>query len=295
MKQDLLHIKTLSRLNPIISLAYIGLEWLMIIGAFVLYLWVESIWLLLILIPFIGTRMYALYSLLHDGTHYLLANNKQINDWIAKLFLAWPLFISLETMRASHFQHHRFMQTEKDPEVQHLQYEEFKFPMTKQKFFGIMLKDLSGYHFLKYKYLSVGKWSWEEIKKNIVHINRYSILFYLMLASVITFLELWIAFIILWIIPFCTVYIALNRLRAYTEHFNIPDNQFNTRSMVLGKVQKFFFCPYNLGFHTEHHLFPNIPNYNLEKLHLYLVKSEKRQIFVSSSLYEAFKSMYCDD
>src|SRR5690606_22120763 len=200
-------------------------------------------------------------------------NNKKSNDIVAKIFLAGPLFISLEEMRSAHFNHHKFLQTEKDPEMEHLKYPEFQFPMSLRKFIGIVIKDVSGYNFIKYKFMNIGKY--KNIPYNLLNTqNIIVMLYYAAIAFVAFRLGIALEVFLLWIVPYATCYQLLNRIRTYTEHFNIPDKSYNTRSLITNRIASFFISPYNLGYHTEHHLYPFIPNYNLPKIHEYIINNE---------------------
>ena len=62
-----------------------------------------------------------------------------------------------------------------------------------------------------------------------------------------------------------------NRILAALQHFNLesdPDKQdlfFSTRTIMLNPIIQFFYA--GMNFHTEHHIFPSVPFYNLPFLH----------------------------
>ena len=47
---------------------------------------------------------------------------------------------------------------------------------------------------------------------------------------------------------------------------NIKDHRFSTRTVYLNPI--FSFLYWHMEYHTEHHMFPTVPSYNLSKLHL---------------------------
>lgn len=285
------YLKSLYVLKPWKSIGYIALEWLIICTVFFIWIIYPKPFLVLLFIPLMGTRMYALYSLLHDGIHGLLWQNRFGNDLISKIFLAWPIFISFEQMKNNHLAHHKYMGTERDPEQQLLAYKEFQFPMQLSDFLWIVFKDLSGYNFIYYKWLKVRKLSFSAIKLQHKQLISIALYYGCMLAILYTFDTL-IPLLLLWIIPYCTVFPLMNRLRAYTEHHNIPGNISHTRTLQLSRLKAFFWAPYHLGYHTEHHMYPAIPNYNLPLLNEYLTKNNAADIYVSTELYPTLRNIW---
>ncbi len=248
------------------SILSIIFEWIFIFFCFFLYHKVQSVFLLIFLIPLIATRMYAMYSLLHDGLHYLVHPNKKLNDFVSTYFLAYPLFVSFQSFRKVHLSHHKHLKTERDPESLLLNYAEFNFPMTKIRLAKIILLDLLGINFLRYKIKRLVK-----ANQNWIASNLSIFIFHFLVVSFAYFNGFVTQYFLLWIVPYITVYQVLNRIRLYSEHLNIETNNlYSTRTLKLGFFQKFFLAPYNLGFHTEHHLYPGVPNYNLEELHNYI-------------------------
>lgn len=245
----------------------IGSVWLFIaFGHWALYplLW---FWL--------GTRFYALYSLLHDAVHHLLLPDKRWNDRLARLFLAWPLFLSLGRMREAHFAHHRHLKTELDPEHAHLRYVEFRYPKRPAELLFVFLGDLSGINFIRYR---VPKWLRlaGSLGKTVRHMDRETgqrLVFMATGAVGLTVLGGWEIFLLCGVLPYATVYQALNRLRLSTEHIHVSEARvFQTRSVKAVWIERVLLSPHNLGFHTEHHLYPGVPFYRLPALHQKLME-----------------------
>jgi fatty acid desaturase len=258
--------KALTVLAPWKSMLAIIAEWTLIIAAIALHrhfpVWYVyfPVWLI------ISTRLYAMYSLLHDAIHFSISRSKWLNDVVGQLFLGVPLFISLKEMRKVHLAHHKYLQTAKDPEMKHLQYDEFQFPKTRFQLFKLGLFDLTGLNFLYYKL--------QYIVQLLLHLNRKNStgLFRLLMMAAAVFAAyqagILSGLLLYWIIPYATLYQLLNRIRLSTEHFNLhPQNHYKTRSVISSLPEKLFLSPYNLGYHLEHHLFPGVPFYNLPELH----------------------------
>ena len=94
----------------------------------------------------------------------------------------------------------------------------------------------------------------------------------------------------LWIIPYITIYQALNRFRLYFEHQNLEGRELKTRSMSFGALLDFFVCPHNLGYHTEHHLYPKVPFYNLKALRGEL--TNKDELVMERNIVKLIEQLY---
>lgn len=295
-----LRIKKLSQLNPLISISVIIFEWILIALSIAIHLKYSNPFVYFAVWVVISTRLYALYSLLHDGIHFLLVTNRKLNDYIAKFFLAWPLFVSFSEMRKNHFDHHKYLKTNKDPEFQHTTYKEFQFPHSKFELLIIFIKDITGVNFMYYRFIRLIKdfkllVGIESVNQN--ETSRCEILIrYVVFILVFALLLIagYLKFILLyWLIPYATLYQALNRFRLFTEHFNIDsDKNHDTRTVDATFIEKFFLAPYNLGYHTEHHLFPFIPFYRLSQLHQLLISTPdyRDKIYTEHSYRGVIKS-----
>jgi fatty acid desaturase len=259
-------LKELSTLNPWKSVLAISLEWLVIASCILLHRMFSHPVIYLFVWVIISTRLYALYSLLHDAIHYSITRNKKLNDFLGQVFLGLPLFISLKEMRKIHLNHHKYLQTENDPEIKHLLYSEFQFPKSRRELVKIFSADLVGINFLYYRILTLSYF--------VRHLNKLKMrnvlqgFLFMGIIALLVYLDIWREVLLYWIIPYATIYQLLNRVRLTTEHFHIEEgNAYKTRSVIVPFVQKIFLTPYNLGYHLEHHLYPAVPFYNLPALH----------------------------
>jgi len=287
-------IRAISSLSPARSLGALLLEWLIIIASIELHLHYHNPLVFFFVWLMIGSRMYGLYSLLHDGMHYLLHPNRKVNDWICRLFIAWPLFLSLERVRNAHMAHHKYLKTDGDPESVHLNYEEFHFPKTRTSLALIFLKDLTGINFVYYRLKKVVNFlSGKTQPSKYPNFDPRAIIFYVSILALFVYMNWEVKFLIYWVVPYATLYQALNRLRLSTEHFHIPANKlFQTRTVNLNIVERFFFSPHNLGFHAEHHLYPAVPFYRLRSLHRMLVETRQfnENVIVDRSYFSVLKN-----
>ena len=71
----------------------------------------------------------------------------------------------------------------------------------------------------------------------------------------------------LWVWSIVGGFWAVFRVRTWTEHVGVPENGKETcHRFAPGWLVRFLFLPHNTYCHYEHHKWPQIPYYNLNKL-----------------------------
>ncbi len=236
---------------------------------------------ILVCVMIIGTRQHALFVIAHDAAHYLLYENRKIND-LAGRACAMLQGLSMCTYRVIHRLHHNNLYGELDPDTAlHGGYPRGKAYLMKK-----LLKDLSGFTAWKtYAYFlggapalntqtnvavrplddTSGKLRAEaRLDRNVV-IVFHSLLLVLFAAS-----GYLIQYLVLWILPLVTVVQAILRLRAISEHgattdFSSPLTA--ARTNVVPAWLAWLIFPHSVNYHIEHHLYASVPHYNLAELH----------------------------
>jgi fatty acid desaturase len=273
-------LRRLSVLRPAITVTHIALEWLFILGSIWLCtrFWNPLVYLLAVL--WIGGRQHALGVLMHEGAHYRIFRNKRLNDWVSDIFLAWPILITTASYRANHWQHHRFTNTGKDPDCHRklfeMNREDWEFPTTRIKLSVLFLKDLtavSAFSILRSLFF-LSKRDAQLKKTSSTTVPAWArVSFYVILISLAIAFGFWKQLILLWIVPYLTVFNLLLHIRGIAEHFATDnDHPLNiTRTIIAGWLERMFF-PKNINYHIEHHLYPSVPFYNLPELHKVLME-----------------------
>jgi fatty acid desaturase len=88
----------------------------------------------------------------------------------------------------------------------------------------------------------------------------------------------WYFYIILWVYPLFTVAQFINIARTCAEHqpdgFPVAelDKPPVVRTTLPSLVEKWLMYGINFNYHLEHHLWPQVPFFNLPKLHAHLVE-----------------------
>ena len=192
----------------------------------------------------------------------------------------YPLFTSIETYRRNHLRHHRHLNTDHDPDwVSKLGKRDFTFPKTKREFLSTILSYL-----LLYKGISDAIWFFRRFqapsnsKKNKEENNVAKLIFYVVLATILTIFGFWQYFLIFWVVPYLSTFFMFQYIRSVAEHFGelAYEHLLNsTRSVKATLIEQFLMAPHNVGYHLEHHLYPGVPFYNLPKLHQLLMADEE--------------------
>ncbi len=275
------NIKDLCTINTYRFLFSIAIEYLVIfISIGIAFYSHYTIFICVIAVCIIGTRQYALFSLLHEALHYNISRKKKFNDTVGKLFLSIPLFIDFDKMRKVHLMHHKHLHTQQDPELSILQYKSFHFPKTKIQLVLLFLGDLLG---INYSIILAKTFLNKSLKSKLLFTVLSALLiFFLFKMNILQFV------FVFWILPYITIFQFLNRLRLATEHFNIPDAKFKTRSMHTNWIENLIFNPYSIGYHHEHHKYPAVPYYNLHKLYINIKDVESENMYLEKSYLTLF-------
>src|SRR5215210_2685947 len=97
--------------NNLANAWLIARQWLMILGAGGLAVWSGHWAVYAAAMVFIGTRMVVLGVLIHEAAHNHVFSKPWVNDVFSELFIGFPAGISIHLYRATHFWHHRALNT----------------------------------------------------------------------------------------------------------------------------------------------------------------------------------------
>jgi fatty acid desaturase len=281
-----MEVRRLSRLRTTRAVLHIALEW----GAILLAAWLcWTFWhplVYLVAVAFIGARQHALLILMHDASHYRLAPDRRVNDWLGEILLAWPFFaITLRAYRRSHFLHHRFVNTERDPDWVRKQNADWDFPMHPLALARILAMNLFGAGLLRQvryarEVSSPDPGNEPERPRGFGPPGSVRVILAALLLVLLTAGGLWKPFLLFWVVPFATWTQLVLHVRSIAEHFAIPGSRRSgafaeTRNTVAGVLDRIFVAPKHVGLHLDHHLYPSVPFYRLPELHTQLCQDAR--------------------
>jgi fatty acid desaturase len=254
--------------------------WLLAFSAQKFDLW----WCYLLIIILISGLQHHLLTLMHEGAHYLVHPKLKWNDSLTQALCAFPLGSQLKDYRYIHLQHHRYSgDPELDPEVSFYRKTQIGYGDQKKSFLSVILGDISGKYTLK-SVLFFQKFGQKKVQEGKIRKLKSSdfiygvlgILFMISTPLLLGFLKI---YIFLWIISFLTLTPWLVRWHSIGEHtgINEPFEQDKTLTHELPFLVNFFLYPIRSYLHLEHHLFPQIPWYQISSFRKTLLKNPTYQ------------------
>lgn len=227
----------------------------------------------LIVMVIIATRQHAMMVIVHEAAHYRICDNHVWNDLLSNYLAGFPAFFCTRGYRKNHHKHHRFLNSDKDPDwVRKIHLSEWQFPKSKSELIKTAGKTILTSWFklalLFYSFSGIGQ------RSTYSNLNELSLLvqkmiFYSSVTASAIYLGYGEFLVQFWLVPFFAILPIIERLRSVSEHFALPYlNPFSdTRDILCNPIEAFLFGPHHIRYHLCHHLYPEIPQYNLPKLH----------------------------
>ena len=228
-------------------------------------------WAIPLMVVIIGNRQLGLFILMHEGAHGLMHPHRGINDAVAK----WLCGSDLDVYRPYHLQHHRFVQQSEDPDL----VLSAPFPVTKHSLRRKIIRDLTGQTFFKLRFGALAAslrnrspgdaaWPliWGEARRQRFFLIANTAGFLVFAAA-----GWWWAWLLMWLLPMVTWLQLITRLRNIAEHAlmgqNGSDPLRHARTTRVNMAERLFLAPYWVNYHGEHHLFTQVPCWNLPAAH----------------------------
>ena len=222
----------------------------------------------------IGCRQLGLFVLMHDAAHANLHPSRRVNDRVA----TWLCSHSLAAYRPYHLQHHRYVQQAEDPDL----VLSAPFPVSQGSMRRKALRDLSGRTFYKQRIEPLllalrGRGADDgaptPIRRELARGGRF-VLGNALGFAVFAACGLWWVWLTMWLLPMVTWLSWISRVRNIAEHGLIAQDEADplrqARTTHAGWVERLLVAPYWVNFHAEHHLFTQVPCWNLPKAHALL-------------------------
>ena len=197
--------------------------------------------------------------------------------------MAFPLFVSTSRYRKHHLSHHRHLNTSQDPDL----ITETK--KNRWQWLRLFFCDITGISALT-ALKTISTWSIlagvlaqpdSDAAVSPSEKQRF-LVFAIAAVGFISLFHLWFEVLIFWLVPLLTVLNAAFRIRNIAEHFGCPNQtKLNaSRTVLANPIERFLIAPCNINYHLEHHLYPQVPLYNLQRLHGLLYQ---RQSYAASA------------
>lgn len=270
-------VRELSRLRPLRVLWSTFYLWSMILAAFLIVAFWPTWWAVLLAIPIIGTRYYALSIIGHDGFHRRSFTNTKVNDLFNDLCIFGPIGAITHINNRNHLRHHHFLATTNDPD-------RHKYGSFNKRNAWELLGYLTGASSLVRSVSNVYGGRRPSGSDNEVprpprpdehyHLRDIIILvsWQLVLIGGLSASIGWWAYPVLWLLPIYVFSFLADTFRSFAEHSQpAADDGVAGRRLITylsNPVEKLFFAPMNMNYHAAHHLWPSIPYYHLPQADL---------------------------
>ncbi len=268
-------LRELSRIDHGRALRAILVDWLLIAAVITLAELVDHPLLTAVAVVCIGARQHALTVIAHDAVHFRFARHHGLNDWLADLLAAWPVFVSVPAFRSVHGPHHRFVGQDGDGNRRAWRTHtadgqlrrEWTYPKSK---IGIVVTLLRRTALLTgIMWIIRGLLAPFVLRRPALELLARTT-YYAIAAVALTTLDCWPEFLLFWLLPYCSWHMVAQYGRLICEHSGRIGTQPGfelTRTTIPGPLGRFLVLPRNIGYHLEHHWYPSVPWYNLPQLH----------------------------
>jgi fatty acid desaturase len=230
------------------------------------------LWVLVIAFPLMVVVQQEMLIWVHEGAHRTLFRNRTLNDLWVSFWFASPLGVNFETYRRSHMTHHSLLASAGDGD--RWTYELY---IRGPAFKRVLLKAVFGYYgvtraFKKYATGQYDRLDPDNTYPPTIHYMLFMLFWNgaFIVASVLA--GRWWVYPVLWLIPLFSIAILITILRTIAEHQPMDYQGRDPISPVIRTtlcswLERRFMFPLNFNYHVEHHLFPQVPFFNLPLLH----------------------------
>ncbi len=289
----------LTRRSDILGLGMIAHAWGLIALAMALVaIWPNPLtWLIAVMV--IGARQLGLAILMHEAAHGGLSTNLKVNDWAGQWLCAAPVGAHLKNYRDYHLSHHKWAQSEKDPDL----ILSAPFPITRTSLRRKIIRDLTGQTFWKQRsnqFLNAMGFGIRKSKgrQNRAQTAREAVIPFLItnaiLLVVLTLAIGWWAYPLLWLVPLATWNQLVTRLRNIAEHACLDGSGHPmrvARTTRTNFLERLLIAPYWVAYHCEHHMFMHVPCYRLAEAHRILTHNgTDREMEVATGYWSVLKT-----
>lgn len=221
---------------------------------------IDSVPLRIVAFLLMGRAHAQFLSLMHEAAHRTLFSNKRVNDFVGNWLLGFPDFTSAPAYRRVHMAHHREEFGPDEPDIPLYA----NYPITRSSLRRKLTRDALGVTGAKLLRAQLRGLRAPDPRVRRTQQKIWGVqlvLFAIGIASGHPFV-----YPLLWLLPNLTVWRVINRLRSIAEHGGMQagaDRRMSTHAVRQHWFARFFLVPYNIGFHTAHHVDPGVPFRNL--------------------------------
>ncbi|MEI9939917.1 MAG: fatty acid desaturase [Pseudomonadota bacterium] len=259
-------VRELSQLRPWRVAVDAAFCWALIVAAWVMVALEPTWWSVLVAIPIVGTRYYALWVIGHDGLHRRLFPKARHSDLFGDLFVFAPIGAITRLNNRNHLDHHHHLATALDPD----RHKHGSFNKTTLlELVGFLSGVSSLLRSVRNVFTQKPKGGSEQAETRRYTLRDLSILIawqVALIGGLSWAIGFW-AWPVLWLFPVYVFTFLGDNARAFVEHSHPESDAHADRHRLVtvtsNPLERVFFAPMHMNLHTAHHLWPSIPYYNL--------------------------------
>jgi fatty acid desaturase len=260
-------IKDLMRPDPWHFVFQVVLTWGTIVAVVALAEYLQSVWATALAVVVVATRMNVLGLLMHEQAHRI-GFRSRFGDYFCNFTCACPLLLTVEGYRRVHLTHHQCYFTPADPDYRRKQGRDWTFPKRVWELAKLFLLDLSLVSLVR-TIRSKGGDGFEGSRNGRLPL-WVRLLYYAAWAAFLTWAQLWVVFLIYWLLPLATVLQLIVRWGAICEHkYNLIDPSLGESTPIIEPRwwERLLLPNLNFTLHVYHHYYPVIPYAKLPRVH----------------------------
>lgn len=250
----------------------------------------------------VGSRQLGLAILMHEAAHNALFKNRKVNDLVGEWLCGRPILAELSAYRHYHLTHHRFTQTDKDPDL----VLSSKFPTTRASLRRKFTRDLTGQTGVKQligqimmsvrlagdtEAVAAAASDFAQSFKARDLWKSLPVLFGIIV--VMGLIGEWWWGLAFWLLPYLTWFQFVLRVRNIAEHGATEQSENplqNVRTTLATPMARLLVAPYWVNYHLEHHMVMHVPCWRLPDMHKILIrKGLKSDMRVANGYGQAMK------
>ena len=237
----------------------------------------------LLAVMIIGSRQLGLAILMHEAAHSALFRSRRANELAGEWLCGRPILAELHAYRHYHLTHHRFTQTERDPDL----VLSSKFPTSRASLKRKFTRDLNGQTGVRQLAAQVmmslrlagDHEAVEAANSDFAQAFKARDLWqsfpvFIGIIVVMGLLGEWWYGLAFWLLPYLTWFQFVLRVRNIAEHgaTEVSENPLqNVRTTLANPVERLFVAPYWVNYHLEHHMVMHVPCWRLPAMHAALI------------------------
>ena len=218
-----------------------------------------------LIMPIAQNRLFILH---HEAAHRVLFSSRRINDLVGINLVGWLTFgTGGHGYRIGHINHHRDEFGPKEPDFGLYA----RYPITMASIRRKHRRDLTGvsaFRIVRPRFQRLGE------------VRHRRLTYWFLAGQALVFSAFWATghpwlYLLLWVLPWATLYQGLNRVRAIAEHAGMTrsdDRRRTTHHVRQSLVARLIMVPFGVGYHLAHHADMTVPYRNLPRLHAALVE-----------------------